>query len=426
MKTAVIGSGISGLMAAYVLSRRHEVDVFEKDRRPGGHAHTVDAPGPAGKQAVDTGFIVYNESNYPHFTRLLRELKVETIPSDMSFGVYHPADAFAYSSRGLAGLLATPRNAVSPRFYRMVADIIRFNRLARGALEDASYAKVTLREFLRMHAFSEAFERFYITPMSSAIWSAPPGKTLDFPALTFFRFFKNHGLLSLSPDIPWRTVKGGSRTYVNEMSKPFAHRIHLNAPVRQVRRTAEGVILSFDDGPDRVYDRVVIAAHADQALRMLADPSDEERRLLAHFPYQSNRVVLHNDASIMPRRRAAWASWNVQTSAAGDPTTPLAMSYHMNRLQSIGGPAPYLVTLNPDEAWLEQLRASTNGRRLYFDTEYEHPAFGTDSFRVQPELVSLNGQRNTCYCGAWFGYGFHEDGLVSGLNAARALGVDWS
>ncbi len=426
MNIAIIGSGISGLMAAYVLSREHQVDVFEKEDYPGGHAHTARAPGPDGEQPVDTGFIVYNELNYPHFTRLLKELTVDSIASDMSFGVHSPSEHFAYSSRGLAGLLATPGRLFKADFYRLVRDIIRFNREARIAIEEDVSGDVTLRSFLEARRFSDAFVRHYISPMSSAIWSAVPGKTLDFPALTFFRFFKNHGLLSVSPDVPWRTVKGGSRSYVQALIKPFEDRLHLKTPVRGVRRSGGKVQLSFDDGPDRVYDRVVIAAHADQALDMLADPSDEERRLLAPFPYQKNRVVLHNDTSILPHQGAARASWNVHVAEKPETDTPLAMTYDMNRLQAIPDQSRYLVTLNPGKEWLDRLAQSTNGKRLFFDTVYEHPAFVPESFRMQPHLSALNGVRNTCYCGAWFGYGFHEDGLVSGLNAARALGADWT
>lgn len=410
------------MMAAYVLCRTHDVDVFEKADIPGGHAHTVDTQGPDGMQAVDTGFIVYNERNYPHFTRLLNELGVASIPSDMSFGVHNPSERFAYSSRGLTGLLASPTHLFSPRFHRMVRDILRFNRLASAALEENLSGDITLKDFLLTHRFSDAFVQRYISPMSSAIWSAAPGQTLDFPALTFFRFFKNHGLLSVSPDVPWRTVQGGSRAYVKQIIKPFEGRLHLKTAVRGIRRTGGGVHLSFDDGPDRVYDRVVIAAHADQALAMLADPSDDERRLLIHFPFQKNRVILHNDISVLPKQRRAWASWNVQAGT----TDLLTMSYHMNRLQSIPGPAHYLVTLNPDTHWLERLRQRPNGSRILFETTYEHPAFVTESFRLQPQLSALNGTQNTYYCGAWFGYGFHEDGLVSGLNAARALGGEWT
>jgi uncharacterized protein len=426
MKIAIIGSGIAGLTAAYVLGRRYPVDVFEKEGYAGGHAHTVDATGPNGPQPVDTGFIVYNEVNYPHFTRLLRELSVETLASDMSFGVHSPSESFAYSSRGVAGLLATPQHLLSPRIFRMVRDIIRFNGLARTALENGDGADMTLRDFLGAHRFSDAFIQYYITPMSSAIWSAAPGRTLAFPALTFFRFFNNHGLLSITPDIPWRTIKGGSRSYVTAMTRTFKDRLHLNTPVRGIRRADSKVYLSFDDGPDRVYDRVVIAAHADQALQLLADPSEEERRLLSLFPYQKNRVVLHNDSSMLPRRRAARAAWNVRVPESSGTEAPLTMSYDMNRLQQIAGDTPYLVTLNPGNRWLEQLRRNTNGTRMYFETVYEHPAFIADSFRMQSELTRLNGPRNTYFCGAWFGYGFHEDGVVSGLNAARAMGVDWS
>ncbi len=421
MKTAIIGTGISGLGAAHVLQQAHEVHLFEAEAEAGGHAHTVMAD----DQPVDTGFIVYNEINYPLLTRLFKELNIATLPSDMSFGVYHAEINFAYASHGTPSLLATPRHALTGKFYRMIRDIIRFNRLARQALDESAHANLTLAEFLLAHSFSTAFERYYLTPMSAAIWSAPPGKTLSFPALTFFRFFSNHGLLTLSPKTPWRTVKGGSRTYVEAVVRPFGDRLHLRCPVKRVQRNGRHVTLSFADGPDQIFDRVVIATHADQALRMLADPTPEERELLSLYPYQTNRVVLHNDASVMPPHRRAWAAWNVRIPARFDGSEPLAMTYNMNRLQSLPNDTDYLVTLNPEAAWLEDLRQATDGRRLYFETTYDHPAYRTISFQKQHELEGLNGQRHTYFCGAYCGYGFHEDGLAAGVRVARALGVDW-
>jgi predicted NAD/FAD-binding protein len=412
MKIAVVGSGISGLMAAYLLSRQHEVDVFEKNDYVGGHSNTVTTPNGT---PVDTGFIVFNEANYPHFSRLLQELGVASQPSDMSFGVDDPATGFAFSSRGLAGLLARPSNLLRPSFYRFVKDIHRFNQAALWALNSDGCEGQTLGEFVASQNLSDDFLEHYLIPMSSAIWSAPPGKTLNFAASVFLRFFKNHGLLSLSPSIKWRTVCGGSRAYVQAISKPFADRIHLNCAVRQVRREGEQVRLSVEGGADRFYDRVVLAAHADQALAMLADATDEERRLLGYYPYQGNRVVLHSDTSVMPKARGAWASWTVRVTPTNE--APLVMSYDMNRLQSLPPEVPYFVTLNPEQSW----RAPT-----YYDVEYEHPAYGEESFPRQPELRQLNGTSAIYFCGAYFGYGFHEDGLVSGLEVARALGVEWA
>lgn len=423
MNIAVVGTGISGLAAAYVLSNSHRVDVFEKEAYAGGHAHTVTVAGPDGPQPVDTGFIVYNERNYPHLTRLLNELHVATLPSDMSFGVYDPVKPWAYSSRGLGGLFALPGQACSLPFYRMVRDILRFNRTARRTITAGTEEEMTLGDYLAEHAFSQEFERYYITPMSAAIWSAPPGNTLAYPVQTFLRFFNNHGLLNVAPEIPWRTIQGGSRMYVRAITRTLGSRLHLNRPVQRIVRTDNGVRLSFADGTERHYERVVIAVHADQALQLLADPSDEESRLLAKYPYQLNRVVLHNDTSVLPPYPRAHASWNVRvpTEAKGD--TPLSMTYDMNRLQRIPGDNRYLVTLNPDSDWLERLRNGDAGATCYFDTEYAHPAYQTDSFLLHHQLPALNGVRHTYYCGAWFGYGFHEDGLQSGLEAARALGA---
>lgn len=447
MNIAIVGSGISGLGAAHILRKTHSVTVFEKEDRPGGHARTIDVPTPEGPQPVDTGFIVYNEVNYPNFTRLLRELNVETIPSNMSFGMHSPDEGFSYSSRGIRGLLATPANVVKPAFYRMLRDIFRFNRLARAALVEYSDTAMnpgdshspmaeppegtdiahgeTLRSFLHRNQFSTAFSRYYLSPMSSAIWSATSDQTLEFPALTLFKFFQNHGLLSVSPYIPWRTIRGGSQAYVQAVTRPFKDRLRLKTPVRRIRRADQKVYLSLDDGPELEFDAVLLACHADQALRMLADPTPEEQQLLSLFPYQVNHVALHNDISVMPSSRAAWASWNVRVRPSCPHPEPLAMHYHMNRLQAIPGPAEYLVTLNPESQWLEAMRGPSGQGTLYDETNLEHPAYGPGSFQHQGRLPSLNGVRNTYYCGAYFGYGFHEDGLCSGIRAARALGVDW-
>ncbi len=459
MKIAIIGSGISGLGAAHVLHKTHEIAVFEKEDRPGGHSRTIHATGPTGTQPVDTGFIVYNEVNYPNFTRLLRELNVPTSASNMSFGMHSPIDGFSYSSRGVRGLLATPSNLINPEFYRMVRDIFRFNHAARQAVveydhtvkklserradnlekgvarppltegdtlsgDDIAHGE-TLRSFLYRHRFSEAFIRYYLAPMSSAIWSAEAGQTLEYPALTLFKFFQNHGLLSISPYIPWRTIRGGSETYVRALIKPFEDRIRLNTPVQRVHRRKQKIYLDLDDGPEQEFDAVVMACHAHQTLKLLAEPTREEQQLLALFPYQANQVVLHNDVSVMPPSRAAWASWNVQVDRLAKESVPLAMHYHMNRLQNISGETQYLVTLNPEKKWLDDLCEKPEARTLYDKTILEHPAYGPDSFKHQWRLASLNGIRNTYYCGAYFGYGFHEDGLCAGINAARALGVEW-
>ncbi len=413
-------------MAAYLLHRKYDITVVEKDCRIGGHANTVEVPTHNGAVPVDTGFIVYNEANYPNFTRLISELGVSTQPSDMSFGVHSPSDKFTFSSRGLRGLLSHKRNLLRPSFLRMVAEIIRFNRLARYALTDGTAAGLTLLEFLESRRLSPYFIRYYISPMSSAIWSAAPGQTLQFPAETFIRFFHQHGLLSLSPDIPWRTVTGGSREYVKLLTRDFRDRIQVNRPVRRIRRHANHVQLSFDDGPDQRFDHAVVAAHANQALALLDDPSADERRVLSLFPYQRNRVLLHNDASIMPTRKQAWASWNVHVEGQGGVPSLLCMSYHMNRLQRLSATDHYLVTLNPPDEYLKAVESGAPGARVFYDTVYEHPAYTADSFPAQTKLPRLNGVRRTHFCGAYFGYGFHEDGLTSGLAVARELGAEWT
>jgi uncharacterized protein len=416
MKIAVVGSGISGLMAAYVLSRQHDVHVFEKEATLGGHAHTEE--GPDGTP-VDTGFIVFNEVNYPLFTRLLRELQVESQPSDMSFGVDDPATGFAFSSRGLTGALARRSNLLRPSFYRFVADIHRFNQAALAALESGAGDDLTLGAFVDQLGLGAAFREQYLVPMSSAIWSAPPGKTLGFSAAVFLRFFKNHGLLSLAPSIRWRTVKGGSRRYVEAIRRRLGDGVHLNAPVQAVRRQDGRACVTLVDGAEQVFDAVVLAAHADQSLALLADATEEERRLLGYYPYQANRVVLHSDAQVMPRAKGAWASWTVRMTppAAAGGEAQLVMSYDMNRLQSLPPRQPYFVTLNPLSEWALQ---------PHYETVYDHPAYDQRSFQQHAALRGLNAGGPVYFCGAYFGYGFHEDGLRSGLDAAAAMGVEWA
>ncbi len=430
MRIAVVGTGIAGLGAAHVLQRAGcDVTCFEQEAEPGGHAHTERVAQNGEVQPVDTGFIVYNEPNYPLFTRLLRELQVATQPSDMSFGCYNEVSGIMYSSRGLRGLWARPRNVVSPALYRMVADIARFNRLAGEQLRRTTEPGLLLGDFLQQQRFSQVFIDHYISPMSAAIWSAPPGATLDFPAETFFRFFNNHALLKLAPDIQWRTVCGGSRSYVQALVRPFSDRVHTRTTVRHVIREADQVRLQLAGGEDQFVDRVVLAVHADQALAILDQPSKSEQEHLAAFPYQPNRVALHNDISLLPPARRAWASWNVRlTSASQRGESPLTMTYHMNRLQGMPERYPYCVSLNPAADWCDRLHAKQQeaGPRIFFETSYAHPAYTAHSFDIQPRLATLNEHGPVYFCGAWFGYGFHEDGLRSGVAAARALGVEWN
>lgn len=408
MNIAIIGSGISGLSCAWLLSQRHRVRVFEADSRCGGHSHTVRTPD--GVQ-VDAGFIVYNEPAYPNLTALFRHLEVPTQVSDMSFAASLDGGAFEYAGTDLRGLLGQPSNLLRPRFWTMLRDLLRFYREA--AADGASAGLMPLGEYLESRGYGAAFRDDHLLPMAAAIWSAAPGQVAAYPTQAFLRFCENHHLLQVSGRPAWRTVSGGSREYVRRLVQPFAHRVHLDQRVVEVRRDAEGVAVRTDTGwcPER-FDHVVVATHADQALRLLPDASEDERRLLGAFRSSRNEAVLHRDVALMPRRRAVWASWNYIADRA-DANKPPCVTYWMNRLQALPG-APLFVTLNPVRPPRPELVLRT-------DT-YEHPLFDAEAMRAQRALWTLQGRQRTWFCGAWFGSGFHEDGLQAGLAVAEALG----
>lgn len=415
---AVVGAGVSGLTAAYLLQRRHRVTVFEKNDYAGGHTNTVVIPsGPDAGTPVDTGFIVMNHRSYPLFTRLLAELGVPLRDSVMSFAYYDETSGLEYCGSNLNGLFAQRRNLFRPSFYRMIADILRFFREATRDLEAGALHGCTLGEYLAAGRFSEAFIRDHIVPMGSAIWSTPCSRMMDFPAESFARFFRNHGLLSLEDRPTWRTVEGGSQSYVRAMAKTFQQAVVLNAPVDLVRRAADQVLVRVAGGRETLFDRVVIAAHADEALAMLGDPSDDEKRLLGAWVYEKNRTVLHTDVSAMPPHRRAWSSWNYTREKAAGSDATVSVTYHMNTLQGLRTQEQYLVSLNRKRA--------IPPARVVRDLVYTHPTYTFASMATQSELAALNGRRNTYFCGAYFGYGFHEDGVRSGVEVARALGVEW-
>jgi predicted NAD/FAD-binding protein len=409
LKIAVIGSGISGLSAAWLLSRRHDVTVYERASRPGGHSNTVEvrAAGPA--IPVDTGFIVYNPKNYPNLTALFAHLGVETKRSDMSFGVSLDGGQLEYAGTDLRGLFAQKRNLVKPRFLAMLRDLLRFYREApAAALNDPS---ITLGDYLRAGGYGEAFCRDHLLPMAAAIWSAPPEAMLAYPAASFIRFHANHGLLQISDRPEWRTVDGGSRTYVRKLTAALAGRVRLDRGAAAVQRTSAGVTVRDAHGAEELFDHVVLATHANQALMLLADAGGEEREVLGAFRYSRNLAVLHTDMRFMPRRRTAWSSWNFigeRNSSSG-----VSVTNWMNRLQSFPGPNLF-VTLNP----AQPPRAGT----LLHSEIYEHPMFDTRAIMAQSRLWGLQGRRNIWFCGAYFGAGFHEDGLQAGLAVAEALG----
>lgn len=412
MRIAVIGAGISGLSAAWLLGKAHDVVLFEADSRLGGHANTVRVTGTGGETAVDTGFIVYNEATYPNFIALMEHLRVATQPTEMSFAVSLDGGRLEYSGTSVAGLFAQRSNLVRPRFWAMLQDITRFYRHAsRDALAGGA-AGISLGDYLAAGGYGAAFRDDHLLPMAAAIWSAPCSEILSYPAAAFLRFHHNHGLLQLSDRPVWRTVTGGSSVYVERLRAAFSGEVRSGTPVRQVRRGANDVVLA-GDGWAETFDQVVFAGHADQTLAMLADPSRAESQALGAFRYSRNRTVLHGDETLMPKRRRAWASWN-HIGHRAQPDSACAVTYWMNRLQGLPEVQPFFVTLNPPDTLRE-------GSILHEEI-YEHPLFDAAALDAQERLWSLQGARRSWFCGAYFGSGFHEDGLQAGLAVAEALG----
>ena len=404
LKIAVVGSGVAALSSAWLLSQRHRVTVYEKADRLGGHSNTVVAETPQGEVAVDTGFICFNDATYPNLIALFDKLGVRSRATDMSFAVSLDQGRFEYAA---PGLFAQRRNLVRPRFWSMLGEILRFYRQAPEDLEGLTDPQLTLGEYLKRQGFSEAFRDDHLLPMAAAIWSSPAHTLMDYPAEAFIRFCGNHGLLKLVDRPMWRTVEGGSRVYVEQLARAIAD-IRLGVGVRAVRRTDGGVLVQDDQGRTECFDHVVIGTHANQALAMLAEPSDQESETLGAIKYSRNLTVLHTDSDLMPRRRRAWASWNY--IGAGE---ELCVTYWMNRLQGLPG-QDLFVTLNPP-------RAPKAGALLRSEI-YEHPIFDPAAIQAQKSLWSLQGRGGVWFCGAYFGAGFHEDGLQSGLAVAEQLG----
>ncbi|MDH3595398.1 MAG: FAD-dependent oxidoreductase [Rhodospirillales bacterium] len=414
MKIAVVGGGISGLSTAWLLARKHEVSLFESANYLGGHSNTVDVLLGGRVVPVDTGFIVYNERNYPNLTQLYAALGVATVASDMSFSVSLDAGGFEYFGSA-PGLFAQPANLMRPDFWRMFRDLLRFYREAPRLVARRDLDRVTLGELLAEGGYSDVFAHRHLLPMAAAIWSSTLDDILAFPAQTFVRFFENHGLFNLGERPQWRSVLGGSRRYVDALCAPFRHRVHLASPIVAVWRTPAGVFLRDAAGREQSFDQLVIATHADQALAMLGpDAAAEESRVLGAFRYQENRAVLHRDPALMPRRRRAWASWNYLAEGSAETTRRVAVSYWMNRLQRLGTTRDVFVTLNPLHEPAPNL--------TFGDYTYHHPQFDRAALLAQERLPSIQGLNRVWFCGSYCGYGFHEDGLQAGLAVAAALG----
>jgi len=419
MKIAIVGTGIAGNVAAHRLARDHDITVFEADARIGGHTNTVDVVMEGRRWSIDTGFIVFNDVTYPNFVALLDELGVASQPSDMSFSVSDQASGLEYNGRSLNTLFAQRRNLLRPSFHRMLLDVLRFNREAPALLEPGA-GRVTLGEYLRAQGYSRGFVEHYILPMGAAIWSASPAGMARVPAAFFVRFFHNHGLLTVDGRPQWRVIRGGSKRYVERLVAGHRDRIRLNAPVHWIRRHPGYVEVKVRGAEVERFDRVFLACHSDQALRLLTDATPQEREVLGAIAYQRNEAVLHTDASLMPRRRRAWAAWNYHLPAGAGYAGPdvadvgerkVTLTYNMNILQGLDAAAQFCVTLND--------RGAIDPDRVIQRIDYAHPLFTERAVAAQQRHREINGARRTYYCGAYWRYGFHEDGVVSALDALR-------
>ncbi|HTA15441.1 MAG TPA: FAD-dependent oxidoreductase [Solirubrobacteraceae bacterium] len=412
MRIAIVGAGISGMAAAHLLHRRHEIVVFEAGDRAGGHSNTIRVDTPEQTHHVDTGFMVFNDRNYPSFERLLSQLGVASQPSDMSFGVSDGLGDFEYNSASPNGLFAKRAHLVMPWFHRMIADLVRFNRAARELLS-GEQENVAFGEWLARREFSEAFVQRLIVPQVCAVWSADPRQMWSFPARFLAEFFDNHGMLGLRGRPRWRTIAGGSECYVRALTQPWSERLRLGTPVQAIERQENGVTVKPRGGEAERFEEVVIATHSDQALALLADPSDREREILGAMPYQHNEAVLHSDALMLPRRRRARASWNYHLLE--QPGERATVTYHMNRLQSLRADRELCVTLNRTEA--------IDPNKVIRKIPYAHPVYTDAGLRAQARREEISGHNRTHYCGAYWGWGFHEDGVVSGLAVAERFGL---
>jgi len=411
MKIAVVGSGISGLLSARLLADGNEVHVFEANSYAGGHTNTVAFEAFGNRYAADTGFMVFNDRTYPNFVKMLRLLGVAARESDMSFSVRSGKTGLEYQGSSLNGLFAQRSNILSPSFHRMLLDILRFNRSAAHFLRDQD-CDLELGEYLARGRYSRTFIHNYLVPMGAAIWSAQPDRFLQFPARFIIAFFNNHGLLTVRGHPRWKTVMGGACQYVSVLTRPYADRIRLNCAVASVSRHKDGVRVTPENGETERFDCVVLAAHSDESLAMLSDASAAEREILSAIPYQRNETVLHVDPSLLPRRKRAWASWNYYIPT--EESRPVALTYNLNRLQGHRSPVPICITLNETQ--------NLAGDKILRRIVYHHPIYNRSALAAQKRLGEINGKNRTYFCGAYWGNGFHEDGVNSALAVGECFG----
>jgi predicted NAD/FAD-binding protein len=410
VRIAIIGTGVSGLVAAYLLHEEHDLVLYEAQSHVGGHTLTTNVTLDGGEYAVDAGFIVYNEANYPNFVRLLDDLGIETQPTTMSFSVKSEASGLEYAGSSLGTLFAQRRNLVNPGFLRMLVDILRFNRAARRALNE-SVGEETIGDFLRRGRYSRQFVDHYLVAMTAAIWSTDPQTMRSVPAEFLLKFLHNHGLLAVDGQFPWRVVTGGSRTYVERLIAPFRESIRLRCPVRAIERRPDQINVATASGSEP-FDEVIVATHSDQALELLADPTPSEREVLGAIPYQVNDAALHTDDTVLPRRQRAWASWNYLLPA--EPSERVAVTYNMSELQRLESPTPLFVSLNMTDR--------LDPAKVIRTFSFSHPLFTSDAVAAQRRHSEISGSDRIHYCGAYWRNGFHEDGVVSALEVGKAFG----
>ncbi len=412
MRIAIVGAGVSGLVVAHLLHRDHDITVFEAGEYAGGHTNTIRVDTAHETHQVDTGFIVFNDRNYPNFERLLDRLGVVSQSSSMTFSVSDGLGDFEYNGSSPNGLFAKRAHLVTPWFHRMLADLARFNRVARELVQMDQSDSPTLGQWLERHRFSRAFVERLIVPQASAVWSADPDQMWNFPARFLAEFFDNHGMLGFRDRPNWRTVAGGSARYVEALVAPWRDRLRLEAPVQRIERGPQGVLVKARGAEAEHFDEVVLATHSDQALALLGDATPAEHAILGAIPYQANEAVLHTDVRLLPRRRRAWASWNYHL--LDQPTERTTVTYHMNRLQSLRAEQEFCVTLNRT--------GEIDPSKVIRTIEYAHPVYTSDGVRAQARVAEISGQNHTHFCGAYWGWGFHEDGVRSGVRVARRFG----